>query len=143
MRKYVFVSAILLQVFCVLMLFCMKYEKDWNETELGLEIYVDYQKSYFDNFYSNKDNVVFECRYTIVSKEDEPRFIKMEGDFREDRKSGLITEDPLKATDKETGDDVFEIFPGENDIIVLYTAMHGSETVKQNRLLPETRIYCP
>ena len=27
-------------------------------------------------------------------------------------------------------------------IIVLYTAAHGTEMVKQNRLLPETRIYC-
>lgn len=142
MRKYIFTSAILLQTFCVLIIFYMKYGKNWNETELGLEIYVDYQKSYFDNFYIDKSYVVFECRYTIVSKEDESRFIKMEGEFRENRKSGLITEDTLKATDKETGDDVFEIFPGENDIIVLYTAIHGSETVKQNRLLPETRIYC-
>ena len=55
--------------------------------------------------------VIFECKYTIVSEENEPKNIKMEGEFREDREGGLITEELLKATDKETGDDVFEIFP--------------------------------
>ena len=114
-------AEILLQVLCIFIFSCGKCENNLSDTEAGPRIYIDYE---------------------IVSEENEPKNIKMEGEFREDREGGLITEELLKATDKETGDDVFEIFPGENRIIVLYTAAHGTEMVKQNRLLPETRIYC-
>ena len=135
-------AEILLQVLCIFIFSCGKCENNLSDTEAGPRIYIDYEKSFFNDFYIEENYVIFECKYTIVSEENEPKNIKMEGEFREDREGGLITEELLKATDKETGDDVFEIFPGETRIIVLYTAAHGTEMVKQNRLLPETRIYC-
>ena len=142
MRKRMLAAEILLQVLCIFIFSCGKCENNLSDTEAGPRIYIDYEKSFFNDFYIEENYVIFECKYTIVSEENEPKNIKMEGEFREDREGGLITEELLKATDKETGDDVFEIFPGENRIIVLYTAAHGTEMVKQNRLLPETRIYC-
>ena len=140
MKKYIAIILVLFQFSCITMISCWKQESEDEECD-KLDIDINYDESFFDTFYIVGDEVIFKCYYTIESCEKEVSYIKISGNFTEDKNGGLIINDTLYAKDEETGDDIFEVLPGKNEFIVLYIGAHGDRAIKHNRLLPETQIY--
>jgi hypothetical protein len=123
------------------------------------------EESFFSDFNVRGDRVYFLCHLCIRNPSDQPRAVRIEGDFSEDVQGGLLAEnrnlyalrledfgpdslpsmgdEELAAAADLSGDGrsrVFPLQPGDNHFPVLFAGDHGTAEVKQNRLLPPLTI---
>ena len=85
MKKYIAIILVLFQFSCITMISCWKQESEDEECD-KLDIDINYDESFFDTFYIVGDEVIFKCYYTIESFEKEVSYIKISGNFTEDKR---------------------------------------------------------
>ncbi len=117
--------------------------------------------SFFSDFVVEEDRVYFLCRLTIHNPRNEQVPVKIRGDFSADKEGGLVLGRELfarrldgdastdflalDAAEKETilqdrSRLLFLLPPGDHAFWVVFSGLHGENSVKQDRLLPPITI---
>lgn len=119
------------------------------------------EDSWFSDFAVEGDRVYFLCRLTIRNPFDTPVVVEISGDFSADKEGGLILGRELLARRLDDGASTdflaldeaeqeavwqdpsrlaFLLQPGDNAFWLVFSALHGETSVKQDRLLPPITI---
>ena len=80
------------------------------------------------------------CNLTIKNPTQKTKKIKIEADFTDDEKNGLLKEGKLIGYSVLNDCDYFIASKGKNNIEVVFIGEYGGNNQKTNRLLPDIKI---
>jgi hypothetical protein len=134
--------AVMFIILSLLLFFACKHE-NIEELEADHMATVEFveEGSFFDDFTIKDNQVELWCNICVNNKTKNQQIIRIQGDFFEDWKSGLLKERIIDAQAPLSGETQFVIPPGESRIHLVFCGTYGEGDIqKQNRLLPQIII---